>query len=202
MTGGAPSALARGPVSDRFARVTKPRRTRILLLLAIAAALVPTAAGCGGDDDDGESGGGDEAAETQPQTTPETDTGTTPTDEGGDTGGGDAAAEETVRAYIDGVVEGDGAKVCDQFTAAEREEAETFGGEGGCAELFDELLQIVSEEQKDRIRDADPAVDVSGDRGTAAVPSLEGDGEDTIRLRKEGGEWRIADIQGPEEEGP
>ena len=172
-------------------------RTRIAhLLVVVAAALLLVLAGCGGDDDDDGGGGdgGDEAAETQPQTTPETETTTTPApEEEGETGGGDAAAaEQTVRDYIDAAVAGDGGKACDQFTAEGREQLDAIGG---CEEFFDEILQILSEEQKEQLRSADPEVEVNGDRATAKIPSLEGGGEETINLRKEGGEWKISDTE-------
>jgi hypothetical protein len=167
-------------------------------LLALAAvALVLVLAGCGGDDDDdggGGGNGGDEAAETQP----ETGTTTTPApDEEGETGGGDAAAaEQTIRDYLDGVAEGDAGKVCDQFTDEAKSELEVLGG---CEEFFAEFLQVISEEQKEELRSADPEVEVNGDRATATVPSLEGDGEETITLQKVGGEWKFAENEAPGE---
>jgi hypothetical protein len=178
-------------------------RIRLTHLLAIVAAvLLLVLAGCGGDDDngDGNGDGGDEAAETQDnQDNQDTET-TPPADDQGDTGGGDAeAAEQTVRDYIDGIVSGDGGKVCDQFTSAGREELDEIGG---CEELFDGLLTALSDEQKDEIRQADPEVEVNGDRATATVPSIEGDGEETINLSKEGGEWKISDIESEAGEGP
>jgi hypothetical protein len=173
----------------------------IQLLAAVAATLLLVLAGCGGDDDDDGGGdGGDEAAETQPQTTPETGTTTTPApDEEAQTGGDAAAAEQTVREYIDALAAADGAKVCDLLSASEREEADTFAGDEGCAGFFDEFLQIVSVEQRNELRAADPEVEVDGNRGTAKLPSLEGDGEDTVHLRKEGGEWKIGETDSPGE---
>ena len=160
----------------------------IHLLAVIAAALVLAVSGCGGDDDDdgGGGNGGDEAAETQPET------GTTPApeEEDGAAGGDAAAAEQTVRDYIDGVVEGDAGKVCDLFTDETREELEALGG---CEEFFGEFLQVVSDEQKEELRSADPEVEVDGNRATATIPSLEGDGEETITLQKVDGEWKFAE---------
>jgi hypothetical protein len=166
-------------------------RTRILLSIGVAALLL--VAGCGGDDDEGDGGnGGDEAAETQPQTTPEeeTETAPAPEEDGGAAGGDAAAVEQTVRDYIDGVVEGDEAKVCDQFTDQAQSELEVLGG---CEEFFAEFLQIVSEDQKEELRSADPEVEVNGNRATATIPSLEGDGDETLRLQKVDGEWKFAE---------
>jgi ketosteroid isomerase-like protein len=166
------------------------------LLAVVAAAFVLALAGCGGDDDDdgGGGNGGDEAAETQP----ETGTTTTPAPgEEGETAGGDAAAaEQVIRDYLDGVADGDAAKVCDQFTDEALRELEVLGG---CEEFFGEFLQIVSEEQKEELRSADPEVEVDGDRATATIPSLEGDGEEEITLQKVDGEWKFAENEAPGE---
>jgi hypothetical protein len=183
--------------------MSKTLPTRITLVLALlAAALVLALAGCGGDDDgDGGADGGDEAAESQDQGD-DSGAGEQQPDDQGDAPSGDAAAaEQTLRDYIDGVVEGDGAKVCDQFTDEVRERLEQ-SGEQGCAELFDGLLGIISEEQKDELRDIDPEVEVNGDRATATVPSIEGGGQETVNLIKEGDEWKIATLADESGGGP
>jgi hypothetical protein len=178
--------------------------TRITLLLALlAAALLLAVAGCGGDDDGNGGDGGDEAAESQDQGGDDTGTGAEepPGDEGAAPSGDAAAAEQTLRDYIDGVVEGDGEKVCDQFTDEVRERLDQ-SGEQGCAELFDGLLGILSEEQKDELRGIDPEVEVNGDRATATVPSIEGGGQETVNLIKEGDEWKISTLADESSGGP
>ena len=168
-----------------------PRIRTIHVLALIATALVLALAGCGGDDDGGDEGGGGEAAETQQETTPGTDTGAAPAPEGDE-----AAVEETVRGYANALAEGDGEQVCSHFTAAGRRELDEIGG---CADFFSGILSQLSEEQRSELREIDPTAEVNGDRATATVPSLEGEGEDTVNLRKEGGEWKIADTESPAE---
>jgi hypothetical protein len=159
------------------------RSLRLLALLATAAVLA--VAGCGEDDDDGDGGGGggDQAAETTPETTAAP----------GDAGGEASGPEQTVRNYLDGLGEGDGEKVCDQFTAEGRQE---FDQIGGCADFFSGILSQLTEVQRNELRELDAEVEVDGERATARVPKLEGGGEETLNLAKEDGQWKITTTRG------
>lgn len=133
--------------------------------IARAAVVAALAAGgCGGDDSDG---GG--------TASPEED-----------------AAREVVETYKEAAASGDSARACAQLTRRAREETGRVEGIGSCEEAHEAALIGFTDEAREALANADFEVQVEGDTGTAEIEGNKGG--QTVKLRREGGRWRIDDV--------
>jgi Putative lumazine-binding len=97
--------------------------------------------------------------------------------------------KDVVQDYTEGVAEGDGGKVCDTLAEDSRKQFEQAGTK--CEDAFKSFGAFLNEDQKDKLKDVDPEVDVEGDNATAKVDELEGTGSTEVKLKKEDGDWKI-----------
>ncbi len=136
----------------------------------VAVALMGLAIGCGGDD------GGSKRSD-------------------GDTGSGaKAQMRATLRAWGDAVVDNDPEEACSHLTkSAQQKAAGTFPGTRTCAEAHRQALAAIGEDGRRKLReqlaDVDFTAKVSGD--TAVLRATGRPGAPPLRMRREGGEWKI-----------
>jgi hypothetical protein len=97
--------------------------------------------------------------------------------------------KEVVQEYFEGFAEGDGGKVCGTLAEDTRKQFDQAGSK--CEDVFKTSGAFISEEQKDRLKDVDPEVEVEGDNATAKVDDLQGAGPPEFKLKKEDGDWKI-----------
>lgn len=152
---------------------------RFVTVLGLAAALA-VAAGCGGDDDGG--GGGDGGS-----------------GGGGSSGGGSATSEEraarrAVEDYIGALVEGDPKAACAKQTErAQEDAAEEVPGAGSCERAHEVVLNILGsrvDQLEEQLGKALTEVEISGDTAELTSPTEPGK---VLKLRREGGEWKVDD---------
>ncbi len=97
--------------------------------------------------------------------------------------------KDVVKDYAAGVADGDGKKVCDTLAEDSKKQFEEVGAK--CDETFSSFGGFLNDEQKDKLKDVDPDVEIDGDNATAKVDALEGTGTDELKLKKEDGDWKI-----------
>ena len=97
--------------------------------------------------------------------------------------------KDVVKDYAEGIADGDGGKVCDTLTEESKNQFEEVGAK--CDETFSSFGGFLNDEQKDKLKDVDPEVEIDGDNATAKVDALEGTGTDELKLKKEDGDWKI-----------
>jgi hypothetical protein len=97
--------------------------------------------------------------------------------------------KDVVKDYAEGIADGDGGKVCDTLTEESKKSFEDVGAK--CDETFSSFGGFFNEEQKDKLKDVDPEVEINGDNATAKLNALEGTGSDELKLKKEDGDWKI-----------
>ncbi|HEX8645615.1 MAG TPA: hypothetical protein VF715_01860 [Thermoleophilaceae bacterium] len=141
------------------------------------AAVLAVAGGCGGDDGgDGGGGGGS----------------------GGGSGGSTAADERAARGalndYIAALVDNDPEAACAKQTErAQRDAADEVPGAGSCERAHEVILSALGPKVKeldDQLAKALTKIEVSGDTATLTSPKDPGA---EMKLRREGGEWKIDD---------
>jgi hypothetical protein len=96
-------------------------------------------------------------------------------------------AREVVKQYAAAIADGDEAKVCAALSKESREQFER--SKTSCEDAYKSFGRFLGRKQKDQLRDVDPEVKVDGDSATTKIRQrpLEG----ALRLKKEGGEWKI-----------
>jgi hypothetical protein len=97
--------------------------------------------------------------------------------------------KDVVRDYTEGVAEGDGKKVCDTLAEDSRKQFEQAGTK--CEDAFKSFGAFLNDEQKDKLKDIDPDVEIDGDNATAKVDELGSTGSNEVKLKKEDGDWKI-----------
>jgi hypothetical protein len=109
--------------------------------------------------------------------------------------------EQTVTAYLDAFLEGDGEAACAILTPESQSalvaafEEQSGSTAPGCPEIFELALTQTTEEQRERLRAA--TVGTATVREDTATVSLSAEGRDTpITLRRVEGEWRLANLPG------
>ena len=145
---------------------------RFVTALGLVAVLA-VAAGCGGDD-----GGGD--------------------DGGGGSGGGAAAEEKAARGaieeYIAALVDNDPAAACAKQTErAQQDAAEEVPGADSCERAHEMILGILGskvDQLEEQLGKALTEVEVTGDTAVLTSPREPGK---KLKLRREGGEWKVDD---------
>jgi hypothetical protein len=103
----------------------------------------------------------------------------------GDSDGDDA--RDVVKDYAAAIADGDEGKVCDVLSEDSRKQFEA--SDTTCEDAFKNFGGFLSDEQKDELKDIDPDVKIDGDTATAQVDEQPLEGE--VRLKKEGGDWKI-----------
>ena len=101
--------------------------------------------------------------------------------------------KEVVQDYAEGVADGDGKKVCDTLAEDSKKQFEEAGTK--CEDTFESFGAFLNEEQKDKLKDVDPDVEIDGDNATAKVDELQGTGSTEVKLKKEDGDWKITFAQ-------
>lgn len=107
---------------------------------------------------------------------------------------GDAAA--TVTTYLSALADGDGAEACDQLTGQAKREltagiVETvpeLQSDFSCDGAVEALADLLGEDERSVLREAEVAASVDGDEATA---SLEGSPNE-VELRRVDGRWLIS----------
>jgi hypothetical protein len=97
--------------------------------------------------------------------------------------------KEVVQDYTEGVADGDGGKVCNTLSDESKDRFQQAGAK--CEDVFKSFGAFLNDEQKDKLKDIDPDVEVDGDNATAKVDELEGTGSTEVKLKKEDGDWKI-----------
>jgi hypothetical protein len=97
--------------------------------------------------------------------------------------------KDVVKDYAEGVADGDGKKVCDTLAEESRKQFEQAGTK--CEDAFKSFGAFLNDEQKDKLKDVDPDVEVDGDNATAKVDELGSTGSNEVKLKKEDGDWKI-----------
>jgi hypothetical protein len=129
--------------------------------------------GCGDDDDNGGGGGG------------------------GGNGGGSSAEETEVRealtAYARAIADNDPAEACTHMTESAAEDAkEEVPGSDSCEDSHRTILAAIGDKRgdlADQLADVDFEVAIEGDTAELTAPSKPG--ADALKMRKEGGEWKL-----------
>lgn len=142
-----------------------------LAVLACCAAL-----GCGGDDDDNGGGGGN----------------------GNGGSGAASASEETevraaLTAYAEAIADNDPEAACSHMTRSAADDAkDEVPGSGSCEDSHKTILGVIGEKRGDlakQLAGVDFKVEISGDTAELTAPSRPG--SDALKMRKEGGEWKL-----------
>jgi len=99
-------------------------------------------------------------------------------------------AKEVVKDYAEAIANGDGKKVCDTLSEDAKRTFERRDRK--CEDTFKSVGGFLTDEQKDKLKDIDPNVEVDGDNATATVEELEdAAGSTEVKLKKEDGDWKI-----------
>jgi hypothetical protein len=142
------------------------RRAVVFGLVAVLAA-----AGCGGDGEDGGGGGNGESTSSE-----------------------ERAARDAVERYVGALVDNDPRAACDLQTKQAREAAaEEVPGASSCERAHEIILGVLGsrvEQLDEQLAKALTEVKVSGD--TAVLTSPREPGKE-LKLRREGGEWKVDD---------
>lgn len=103
---------------------------------------------------------------------------------------GGSSPEEVVDEYLQAVVDGDAAKVCELLSNEAREavEREATAAES-CEKAIDVMTQEVPAGFKQAVEEDDVKVTEDGDRATAEVY----DGAYAVELEKDGGDWVVTE---------
>ena len=101
--------------------------------------------------------------------------------------------KDVVKDYAAGLADGDGKKVCDTLAEDSKKQFEEAGTK--CEDTFKSFGAFLNEEQKDKLKDVDPDVEIDGDNATAKVDELQGTGSTEVKLKKEDGDWKITFAQ-------
>ena len=109
---------------------------------------------------------------------------------GGDDGGG--SAEDVVKDFATALADEDGKKACDQLADSAKQEFEQSGQK--CEDILKLAFGQLSDEDKDKLKDIDPDVQEDGDKATAKVDEIDGEGSSEIKLEKQDGDWKITDL--------
>jgi FAD/FMN-containing dehydrogenase len=138
--------------------------------MPVVLAAVCLIAGCGGDDDGGgDSGGGGSTGSTE-----------------------EAEVRQALVDYADALGANDPAAACEQLTEkAQAEAAETIPGASSCESGHRIVLETVGERREDvakQLEEVGLEVEVDGD--TAEMSSSKAPGK-KIKMRREGGEWKV-----------
>ena len=101
-----------------------------------------------------------------------------------------------MRAYLEAIVEGDGARACDQFTAAlerdiERAPAARNSGRS-CADVMGLAAALNPGLTTKQIDELDIDVEEDGDRATARLDNPLSRRREAIGLVKQDGDWKIS----------
>jgi hypothetical protein len=96
-------------------------------------------------------------------------------------------ARDVVKEYIEAVADSDEEKVCDTLSENTRKQFDE--SKIKCEDAYKTFGRALTSEQKDKLNDLDPEVKVDGTEATTKVdePPFEG----TLRLKKEGDEWKV-----------
>lgn len=110
-------------------------------------------------------------------------------------GCGGTEPDEPVRAYLEAIVEGDGARACEQFTAAlerdiERAPAARNSGRS-CADVMELAAALNPGLTTEQIDELDIDVAEDGDRATARLDNPLSRRREAIGLVKQDGDWKI-----------
>jgi hypothetical protein len=101
--------------------------------------------------------------------------------------------KDVIKDYASGVAEGDGKKVCGTLSEDSKKQFDQAGSK--CEDAFKSFGGFLTDEQKDKLKDIDPDVEIDGDNATANVDELQGTGSTEVKLKKEDGDWKITFAQ-------
>ncbi len=103
---------------------------------------------------------------------------------------GGSSPEEVVDEYLQAVLDGDGAKVCELLSDEAREAVEQ---EATAAESCEQAVEVMTQDApaglERAIREDDVKVTEDGDTARAEIY----DGAYAVELRKDGGDWVVTD---------
>jgi hypothetical protein len=114
----------------------------------------------------------------------------------GSSGSDEEQIEATIKNYFAAFADGDGDKSCEQLTDEARENLEKGlegVGTGKCEDLPEAMKQLPDEQRNElkKLKDAEVTdIKVTGDTATA-VPTLEGERGNEVKLRRVGDDWKI-----------
>jgi hypothetical protein len=97
-------------------------------------------------------------------------------------------ARDVVEEYAAAIADGDERRVC--ATLSKESKARFKRTKSTCVDAYKDFGKFLREEQKDKLRDLDPRIQIDGERATTKIeqPPLQGD----LRLNRENGEWKIS----------
>jgi hypothetical protein len=97
-------------------------------------------------------------------------------------------AREVIKEYADAIAAGDERKVCATLSKQSKERFKR--SKTTCVDAYKGFGKFLREEQKDKLRDLDPRVQIDGEKATAKIeqPPLQGE----LRLNRENSEWKIS----------
>jgi hypothetical protein len=103
-------------------------------------------------------------------------------------GSGEEEARGVVKEYAQAIADGDERKVC--ATLSEDSKKQFESADTKCEDAYKNFGAFLNREQKDKLRDIDPEMQVDGDSATTKVAEkpLEG----VVRLKEEDGEWKVS----------
>jgi Domain of unknown function (DUF4878) len=98
-------------------------------------------------------------------------------------------AGDAVKDYTEAIADGDEKKICETLSKDSRKQLEK--GDRKCEDAYKNFGAFLNDEQKDKLKDVDPDVEVDGDNATAKVDELGSTGSNEVKLKKEDGDWKI-----------
>jgi hypothetical protein len=97
-------------------------------------------------------------------------------------------ARDVVKEYAAAIADGNERKVC---AALSKESKRRFDrAKTTCEDAYEGFGEFLGASQKDKLKRLDPQVSIQGNEASTSIdqPPLEG----KLRLKKEGGEWKIS----------
>jgi hypothetical protein len=97
-------------------------------------------------------------------------------------------ARDAVKIYVTAVADGDEKRACASLSEDSKRRFDKARTK--CEDTFKNFGAFLSRAQKDKLKGIDPKVKVNGNTATANVAAQPFEGE--LRLKKEGGDWKVA----------
>jgi hypothetical protein len=97
------------------------------------------------------------------------------------------AARDAVKEYAEAIADRDGRRACESLARAARAQFER--SKVGCEAAYRAFGRALDRRQREMLEEIDPDMNVDGNEASTRVdePPLEGE----LRLRKEGGDWKV-----------
>jgi Domain of unknown function (DUF4878) len=108
-------------------------------------------------------------------------------------GGDEAKPDDAIRAYLKAIVKGDGGAACAQLTDELVKDIEG-AAKTKCADVMSLARGLNAELSEQDVDDLEIEADEHGDQATATFRDPLAGRRETIKLKKEGGDWKIATL--------